>query len=228
MDEEQSFHGRRCVVGRRRQCRLSLFQTGIGDKAAGNAAQRAASVHRFDFLVSSGFASALVPAAVGDLVIGTEVVAYDHDHGRAREKRVFPSGAEEVALATRVAQSVGLVARTGRIVTVPRVLSLSAEKRTVADRSGAIGADMESAAICASGESTGTSVLVVRAVSDLLEEDLALDFNQFLGPTGWIRGMLYCTAHPRTPWGLNRLRRQAVIGADRLTRFFVQFFDELG
>jgi hypothetical protein len=87
---------------------------------------------------------------------------------------------------------------------------------------------MESAAICASGESTGTSVLVVRAVSDLLEEDLALDFNQFLGPTGWIRGMLQCTTHPGTLWGLNRLRRQAVIGADRLTRFFVQFFDELG
>jgi len=70
-------------------------------------------------------------------------------------------------------------------------------------------------------------VLVARAVSDVLEEDLPLDFNQFIGQGGWIRGAVECMTHPTALWGLNRMRRQAMIGGDQLTRFFVKFFDEL-
>lgn len=226
VEEEHSLHGMRCVIGRRGSCRLYLFQTGIGQHAVSTAVQRATAHHHFDLLVSTGFACALASGAVGDLLIGTEVVLYEA-HGHYPEGGVYSSDTEVIALATQVAQTTGLGIHVGRVVTVPRVLFRAADKRAVAKQTGAIGADMESAVIYAEGKLHGVPLLVARAVSDVLEEDLPLDFNQFVGRGGWLRGAAHCVMHPVSLKGLNRMRRQAMIGADRLTSFFVRFFDEL-
>jgi len=150
-------------------------------------------------------------------------VPYGDVKDRSPVERRFPCSREVVALATEVAHLSGLPTHAGRYVTVPRILFRAAETRVVAERTGAIAADMESAAICAEGESRGIPVLVARTVSDLLDEDLPLDFNLFLGPAGWARGIMHTLAHPASLGGLNRMRVQGKIAAERLTQFFCRF-----
>jgi adenosylhomocysteine nucleosidase len=63
----------------------------------------------------------------------------------------------------------------------------------------------------------------VRTVSDLVDEDLPLDFNLFLRPTGWIKGMQAIIGRPASVEGLNRLRKQSRVAADRLTEWFRRY-----
>ena len=228
VEEACSAVGVRCVIGRRQECRVFLFQTGIGTEAAQGVCRRAFASRSFDLAVSSGFACALTAADVGDLLIGTEVLLGRGPDGQAAPDRVLRCSPELAAAAVRAAQGAGLVARSGRFVTVPHVLRSGHEKRQVARNAGAIGLDMESAAVCEVAIGQGVPVLVARTVSDLVDEDLPLDFNLFLGRWGWTRGVLSCMTHPRAWSGVNRLRVQAGVGAERLTRFFGPFLDELG
>ena len=64
---------------------------------------------------------------------------------------------------------------------------------------------------------------IVRTVSDLVDEDLPLDFNLFLRPTGWIKGMQSLIGRPSCVVGLNRLRKQSRVAADRLTEWFQRY-----
>ena len=64
---------------------------------------------------------------------------------------------------------------------------------------------------------------IVRTVSDLVDEDLPLDFNLFLRPTGWIKGMQALIGRPSSVEGLNRLRKQSRVAADRLTEWFQRY-----
>jgi adenosylhomocysteine nucleosidase len=73
----------------------------------------------------------------------------------------------------------------------------------------------------------GVSFVIVRAVSDLLDEDLPLDFNLFFDPAGWPRGTFLCLTRPSVWVGLNRLRRQSATASEQMTRFFVRFLDDL-
>ena len=224
VETEHTVRGIRCIVGRSRHCQLFLFQTGIGIDAARSAVEQATAAQKFDLLISSGFACALSSAGVGDLLLGTEVVHYGDERGPSQAEGRLSCSREIVALAAEVAQSSGLPFCTGGYVTVPRILSRAAEKRVVVERTGAIAADMESAAICAEGELRSIPVLVARTASDLVDEDLPLDFNHFLGPAGWLRGIAHSLAHPASLGGLNRMRVQGRVAAGRLTRFFDKFF----
>jgi adenosylhomocysteine nucleosidase len=68
-----------------------------------------------------------------------------------------------------------------------------------------------------------TPFIIIRTVSDLLDEDLPLDFNLFLRPTGWLKGIGSVLAAPSCLLGLGRLRRQSIIAAEALTVFFSQY-----
>lgn len=217
----------RWVVGRRGGCRLFLYQTGVGVERAGAVCKSALASRPFDLAVASGFACALIPAAVGDLLIGTDVLSHGGEIGRPGGGPVWTCSDELTAAAGRSAAGAGLAVRSGRFVTVARVLCRAAEKRQIAASTGAIGLDMESAAVCAAAIERQVPVVIARTASDLVDEDLPLDFNLFLGPSGWARGAWTCATHPASLIGLNRLRRQAATGADRLTRFFERFLDEL-
>ena len=50
-----------------------LIQTGVGPAAAGTVAGRVLKAQPMSLVMSTGFACALVPAQVGDLIVGTEV-----------------------------------------------------------------------------------------------------------------------------------------------------------
>ncbi len=79
---------------------------------------------------------------------------------------------------------------------------------------------MESSALAAQAQRAQVPFVIIRSVSDRLDEDLPLDFNLFLRPTGWLKGIETILAAPSCLLGLGRLRRQSLVAAEALTAFF--------
>lgn len=79
--------------------------------------------------------------------------------------------------------------------------------------------DIESAALARTASRAGLSFVVLRAVSDRLDEDLPLDFNLFIGEDGGVRRgevARYVAWRPRLIGSLLDLRRRMELCADRL------------
>jgi adenosylhomocysteine nucleosidase len=171
-------------------------------------------------VMSTGFACALVPAQVGDLIVGTAVSSV-HFEGTwtMRDDRVLCEEAVGAGLLI-VAQGAGMAARLGTVVSSGTVVWRAQEKRRLHCLTDATGLDMESAAVAAVAQERGVQLAIVRTVSDLVDEDLPLDFNLFLRPTGWIKGIQALIGRPSSIVGLNRLRKQSRVAADRLTEWF--------
>lgn len=202
-----------------------VVQTGVGPDKAAAACRDVMREHPAELVVSAGLACALVPAGIGDLLIGTEVrMAADLDDV-ARSSGRSCTG-EVVTAAVRAAERAGLPAKTGPFVTVPRILWRSSDKQALARNTGAIGADMESAVLAETAASRNAAFAIVRSVSDLVDEDLPVDFNLFLKPAGWVKGLAICLAAPSCPHRLLRLRTQMCTASDRTSRFFAHFLDD--
>jgi adenosylhomocysteine nucleosidase len=204
-----------------RQGRLyCVIQTGIGPDRARKIARAVLSQGTWALVLSTGFACALAPADVGDLIIGTEVCSVlDAEHWIKSQEVVSCSRDEQVRLLS-VGQVAGMTVKTGGIVSTPRVIWRAEEKQAIRDLTSAAGLDMESAAVASVAHERGIPMAVARTVSDLVDEDLPLDFNLFLRPTGWLMGLWALIGHPSSFIGLNRLRTQSRIAADRMADFF--------
>jgi adenosylhomocysteine nucleosidase len=122
-----------------------------------------------------------------------------------------------------VARDAGMAVRIGTVVSSGTVVWQAEEKLRLQRATEATGLDMESAAVAAVAQERGLPMAIVRTVSDLADEDLPLDFNLFLRPTGWIKGMQAIIVRPSCLVGLNRLRKQSQVAADRLTEWFQHY-----
>jgi adenosylhomocysteine nucleosidase len=220
----QALHGARVVVGRRGRWGVVLAQTGVGPGKAAAACREALHAHPVELVVSAGLACALAPARIGDLLVGTDVRMVADDRADHATQRCADG---IVAAAVRAAEQAGLPVKAGSFVTAPRILWHAAEKQAMAEMTGAIGLDMESAALAAAAAERAVPFAVIRSVSDLADETLPVDFNLFFKPAGWLKGLAACVAAPSCVGGLLRLRGQMRTASGRLSRFFEGFFDDL-
>jgi len=198
-----------------------VARSGVGPEKAARQAAWLLEQQRFQLVVSTGFACALNRARIGALVVGNAVMVMGTDkqrfialpsRGSAGHDRLF-SFARTVLPADRI----------GTVVSVERIVGGAAEKQHYASLTGAIALDMESGALASEAVKAEVPFVIVRAVSDLLDEELPLDFNLFLRPTGWLKGFASVIAAPSSLMGLGRLRRQSITAAKSLTRFFQQY-----
>ena len=205
------------VVGHLGACRISLVQTGIGPRSAARAGHDLLADGPCDLIISAGFACALTVSRIADLLVGTEAVQMSNEsHG------AVPCDARFTRLALAVAEKLALPVHVGRFVTVDRILGTADEKQAAAQTPGAVGLDMESAALGAVAVERQVPFLITRTVSDLVHEPLPADFNLFLSRTGWLPGVL-SVMRPAAVRGLWRLKKQATEAQTALTAFFVQF-----
>ena len=217
----------RAISDNREERAYWIIQTGVGPAAASTVAGKVLKAQPMSLVMSTGFACALVPAQVGDLIVGTEVSSVQTDGTWTMGgDRVLCDEAVRAGVLL-VAQDAGLVARVGTVVSSGTVVWQAEEKRRLRRVTDATGLDMESAALAAAAQERGLPMAIVRTVSDLVDEDLPLDFNLFLRPTGWVKGMQALIGHPSSLVGLNRLRKQSRVAADRLTEWF-QHYAETG
>ena len=198
-----------------------LVQTGIGLEKARQCAARLLDVQSFSLMISTGFACALVAADIGVLLVGCEV-AYSGGEGTEPSAPIEVPGEERDRLMAFVGAMVS-PERMGRFASTDHVVGSARAKRAFAEKTKAIGLDMESAALAAEAHRAHVPFVIVRTVSDLLHEDLPLDFNLFLRPTGWLKGVGHVLAAPSCLLGLGRLRRQSLIAAEGLTAFFRRY-----
>ena len=220
MDRVETIAGVRCHIGQRGDRTYWLVPTGVGPVAARAVAGGVLTAQAMSLVLSTGFACALVPAQVGDLIVGTAVSSVRGEGTwTMRDDNVSCDQAICTGLLA-VAKEAGLVARVGTVVSSETVVWQAEEKRRLQRMTGATGLDMESAALAAVARERDLPMAIVRTVSDLVDEDLPLDFNLFLRPTGWLNGMQAVIGHPSSLGGLNRLRKQSRVAADRLTDWF--------
>jgi adenosylhomocysteine nucleosidase len=216
----------RCFVGRRGNWEVIVARTGVGLEKAAAACREVLRGHPLDLVLSAGLAGALVPAQIGDLLVGTDVRLEADDHEASEHvKRVCAPAV--VAAAVRAATAAGLPATTGPFVTAPRILWHQAEKQAMAGMTGAIGLDMESAALAEAAAGANVPFAIVRSVSDLADENLPVDLNLFMRPADWLKGLAACVAAPSCIAGFLRLRAQMRTATGRLSRFFERFVDQL-
>ena len=216
-----------CFFGGKGNCRGWLFQGGVGIEKASAVCREALAAQSLDLAVSSGFACALVPSPVGELLIGTHVLHQGDAVGSFGPRDVLSCSESLTKEALDAAGRADVPARSGRFVTVSRVVWQAQEKSEVGHATGAIGLDMESAAIGVAARERHIPFLVVRAVSDLHDEDLPLDFNHCLTPAGWVRGAAACLMRPSRLIGLGRLGAHCATASTRITAFFHAFVDGL-
>jgi adenosylhomocysteine nucleosidase len=196
-----------------------LIQTGIGPRKAAAISRGLLQVESLSCIVSSGFACALNASGIGDVLVGTEVV----EHPAGGHARPLPCSSSLAMHAMKAADAVKLAAAAGRFVSTARVVCRGEEKRGIARVTQGLGLDMESAALAAAAQEAGISFTIIRTVSDVRDEDLPLDFNLFLRPTGWISGVAACLRDPSSVIGLSRLRKQSHMAGMHLTQFYEKF-----
>ena len=207
-----------CFIGRQAARSYWLIHTGIGPEAAHAAASAVLNRERMALAVSVGFAGALASgAAMADVIVGTSVVSGTFDGVWHESGRPVVCHERATDAARAAAADIGLEAHTGALLSVATVMCRAADKQRIARLTGAIAVDMESAALGTAALAKGVPFAVCRTVSDVVTEDLPLDFNLFLMRSGWMRGIAAIVMHPSTLIGLNRLRRQSRLAADRLT-----------
>lgn len=173
-------------------------------------------------VLSIGFAGALSSSLqVGDLVIANDI--------RDSKERPDPT---LLSAATQVQMDVPV--HFGVALTSHEILWQAESKRALARSLGAneIGfVDMESTAIagvCARG---GVPFLIARSITDLLDEDLPLDFNQYRDPDGRVDPKKVVKAallRPAAFKGLLDLRKRSRICADRMAKFVQRLVPLMG
>ncbi len=219
-DRVTTIAGVRCQIGHQGQRAYWLIQTGVGPAAASAVAEKVLKAQPMSLVLSTGFACALIPAQVGDLIVGTAVSSVPSDEmGTTGHGSILCDEAVRSGLLA-VAEDAGMAVRVGTIVSGPTVVWQAEGKRRLRRLTDATGLDMESAALASVARERGVPMAIVRTVSDLVDEDLPLDFNLFLRPTGWMKGIWALIRHPTGFVGLNRLRTQSRVAADRLTEWF--------
>ena len=208
--------GIRCAVARQGQVEWWVIPMGVGPERATTTAGRVLGEQSFAAVWSTGFACALGQAVIGEVLIGTHVTM----EGGAEDGRSVPCAAAGADWVRQAVQQQRLPVQAGQFVSVPRVLCRAEDKQEIATRAGGVGLDMESAALGFVASERKIPFVIVRTASDLVDESLPLDFNLFLRPSGWVKGVATCLTHPTSVMGLNRLRVQSRVAGAQLTAVF--------
>lgn len=229
LEQVTTIAGVPCAVGSRGSARVFLFQSGIGPRHAQEVSQAVLADDSWNVVVSSGFAGALVSCAIGTIMVGQDVVM---DNGP--EHRLDSCDPQSIVcdetfreFAFYVASSLDGASQSGTIVTLPRIIGEASEKKAIATRTQAIAIDMESAALGRVARQKDIPFIVIRTISDLVEEDLPINFNLFLRPRSWAKGVGHVLQRPASLMQLPRLRKQMLKASVQLVNFFQKFFDNI-
>ena len=174
---------------------VPVFFTGIGRANADKAAKEYLANHAPKLLLTCGFAGGLDPALkIGDVIFET-------DNAPVHAK-LTTAGAKPV-----------------KIFCADRIAVTAREKKQLREQTGADAAEMESAAVQAVCREQGIACATVRVISDTADDDLPLDFNQFLTADKKLEMSKLMMAVASKPWKMGammELQKNTKLAAQRL------------
>jgi adenosylhomocysteine nucleosidase len=200
--------------------RIVVVESGTGQARARRATHALLDAHSPKWILSCGFAGALVPGIrVGDVVVADSIV---DAQGQILMIDVgFPADANQ-----------GI--HIGRLLTHDTIVRLVTEKQQLAARHSAIAVDMESLAVAQVCRERGARFLGIRVITDDLSNDLPVEVLSLMGPTGTTRlgaAMAALFSRPSSVTDMWKLRKSAHFAARRLATFLdgvvVQLYNAL-
>jgi adenosylhomocysteine nucleosidase len=177
-------------------------------------------------VVVIGFAGALSHSLrAGDIVVAATV--------RDARGNAISAGDTDLLKGAAQVKVEGSRIYFGATVTADEIICRSKEKRRLAtllaeDETGCV--DMESSAVAEVCDLHGIPFLIVRAVTDLLDEDLPIDFNRCRDADGRVSNRKVIRSallRPHAIGGLWRLRRHSQLCAERLSLFVEQLISTI-
>jgi adenosylhomocysteine nucleosidase len=201
------------MLQRAAHAELALLETGEGVENAKREVESWLGKRAARAVLSIGFAGALsAPLQIGDLVIAERVHGSD-------------ANPDANLLAASKQIDIGFPVRVGSAVTAHQILWQAASKRALASSLGTneiAFVDMESTAIADVCAGRGLPFLIIRSISDLLDEDLPLDFNQYRNHEGRVvpgKVLNAALLRPAAFRGLLELRKRSRLCAGRMAEF---------
>jgi adenosylhomocysteine nucleosidase len=166
-------------LGRLHGMPVVMVANGPGPKLAGDAVDVVKEHRKMDRLISIGFCGGLQPSlGAGDIFVATEVVG------------VGP------ALAPSSTRSF----KTGKLLSIDRVVSTAAEKAELAQTADAV--EMEAAAVATRARDWNMPFYAVRVVTDTYAETFPLEFNHMRSKDGRFSRVRILGAALRRPFAV--------------------------
>lgn len=194
--------------GRYDSIRIVVADSGMGYARARKATQAMIDAHAPKWILSSGFAGALLPTMkLGEIVMANEIV---DQHGQ----QIF------INLTLASDEANGLY--VGRILTADEMVRTVEEKKQLHEKHEAIAVDMESLAVAQVAAETKTGFMAVRVISDDMSADLPSEILSVIGDTGAVRVGAALTSLFKRPESLKdmlHLRTNALAAAKSLATF---------
>lgn len=173
-------------------------------------------------LLIAGFAHGLTSdLPPGSLILADQVQSLEKVSGEpaSRPDKALLAVAETVAVP-------GVRKKRGTLVTAANPPTTPQEKHSLAERTGALAFDQETAAVIRAAEANHIPWLCVRALTDTVEESLPLDRTAFVGEDGSINRGLLVRAMLTRPWTIPAMRRmeaRSALAATNLATFIEGF-----
>lgn len=199
-------------TGRLGERSIVLATSGPGPAAAARATQMLLDVHRPQWIISAGFCGGLQSD-----VARNEILAAAEYFERPELSELLVA-----ALAKAKASGLATASKEGRFAMVPRIVARSEEKQALGVQTAALACDMESAAVVEACAGRGVPCLVIRVVSDPVDEDLPSDLEPLMSARttartlGAVVGALW--RRPASAKDLWRLKENALLAADALAK----------
>jgi adenosylhomocysteine nucleosidase len=168
--------------------KVPVFITGIGRDNAEKAAREFLAANTPSLLMTCGFAGGLIP----ELKIGDVVFEIPANEGN----NVFDGIRSKLTAAG---------AREAKFFCAERIAVTAVDKKKLREQTGADAAEMESGAIQDVCGKQGIPCVTVRVISDTANEDLPLDFNQFLREDKSMDMGKLMMAVAKAPWKMGAL-----------------------
>jgi adenosylhomocysteine nucleosidase len=158
---------------------IMLLRTGVGPQKTQRRLIETEWGHRPQCILSIGCAGALSPdLKVGDAIIPERII-----NSRNIERRLVPSP-DLIEAARNCCKELGVPFHSGATVSTPNVAATRGQKKVLAEESGAIAVDMESAQVAEWAEECDVPMLAIRTISDALGDGIPPEASTIVDTRG--------------------------------------------